>query len=321
MEYQNLKWSEMKDLLAKRGLPSHGKKNVLLQRLLEYEQKIAKNSMNHSTNTSNLNTNSTINTNTDNISLKSVTEITQSQSSDIKDSQKNSNQINNHSELTRTEPEHLYNTMGKQSNALGRMDDSKVHLIKGNIQGINKNESMQATKQHLKSYETQSKDMIMNHMKKPLTTNYGEDSEPKSTNIVNRNNTNEENQRTIGKVTIQPITFSEKDLSTSNNLENNTIIKEKICELTEKEKRELRKKRFGEIMSKNDAFESRAKRFKVVTNSTIEEEKKKRAERFGLPQNNINKDADIKKKRAERFGMTTEEDKMKARAIRFGLPR
>ncbi|KOB61671.1 hypothetical protein PFHG_03346 [Plasmodium falciparum HB3] len=86
----------------------------------------------------------------------------------------------------------------------------------------------------------------------------------------------------------------------------------------------LRKKRenFDENdscgVNTDDALESRAKRFSIVTHKMEEENKRKRAERFGLNVVKMN-DFEKKKKRAERFGLLQDSEKLKARALRFGI--
>ncbi|SOV76238.1 conserved Plasmodium protein, unknown function, partial [Plasmodium sp. gorilla clade G3] len=58
--------------------------------------------------------------------------------------------------------------------------------------------------------------------------------------------------------------------------------------------------------------------FSIVTHRMEEENKRKRAERFGLNVVKMN-DFEKKKKRAERFGLLQDSEKLKARALRFGI--
>ncbi|SBS94775.1 conserved Plasmodium protein, unknown function, partial [Plasmodium malariae] len=121
----------------------------------------------------------------------------------------------------------------------------------------------------------------------------------------NMKDNNEEGKKT--KIVIPEITFSESSLSNKNTLQKNVIVPtagDDNLYLTEEKKRELRKKRFGAV-STDEALESRAKRFCIVTHKMEEENKKKRAERFGLNMGKLN-DFETKKKRAERFGLLKE---------------
>ncbi|CXI31709.1 conserved Plasmodium protein, unknown function [Plasmodium berghei] len=245
MNYQNLKCSELKDLLAKKGLPSHGKKNELLERLLKHEKEGGNGSNS--------------NVIDDNV--------------DSKDSGKNKKSIS-----VNTKDEYNKGGLNKMTNYFK------------NILGSN-NTSNDGSKY----YEN-------NNSKNNMNGN------------ENKSNTDEE------KKVIPQITFSESKLSTQNTLQKNIISRtEDNLHLTEEKKREIRRKRFGtDSVSTPAALESRAKRFCIVTKQMEEENKKKRAERFGLNVANLN-DIEMKKKRAERFGVINDHEKLKARALRFGI--
>ncbi|CDU17527.1 hypothetical protein YYC_02643 [Plasmodium yoelii 17X] len=246
MNYQNLKCSELKDLLAKKGLPSHGKKNELLERLLKHEQEGGDGSNSNAID--------------DNV--------------DSKDSGKNKKNIS-----VNTKEE--YNKGG-----LSKMTNYFKNILSSN------NTSTDGSKY----YEN-------NNSKNNMNGN------------ENKNNTYEEKKKVIPQ-----ITFSESNLSTQNTLQKNIISRtEDNLHLSEEKKREMRRKRFGtDSVSTPAALESRAKRFCIVTKQMEEENKKKRAERFGLNGGNLN-DIEMKKKRAERFGVINDHDKLKARALRFGI--
>ncbi|GAB65700.1 hypothetical protein PCYB_072020, partial [Plasmodium cynomolgi strain B] len=142
---------------------------------------------------------------------------------------------------------------------------------------------------------------MKNYFKNILSSNandeaskyYKNDEKVDANKNVSQNN--DEEKKT--KMVIPKITFSESSLSTKNTLQKNILSPpEDNLYLTEEKKRELRKKRFG-VVSTDDVLESRAKRFCIVTQKMEEENKRKRAERFGL----------------------NKSDKLKARALRFGI--
>lgn len=110
---------------------------------------------------------------------------------------------------------------------------------------------------------------------------------------------------------------------------------EDIINLSEEQRREMRKKKFG-IQTDEEKKLERARRFGISTPLLEEEKKRKRAERFGLPTTGVNGknnvktlsglskeledlEADRRRLRALRFGIVNEEEKLRKRAQRFGL--
>ncbi|SBT76320.1 SAP domain-containing protein, putative [Plasmodium ovale] len=295
MNYQNLKCSELKDLLAKRGLPSHGKKNELLERLLKHEEKDNMISLTpyllNKNNNSNDSTASNIDVSEEKVEYKSThPDINIEYSSTKEDLDK----CNYKSSYIGGENKKKIITVNNKEDEFNKGELSKMKNYFKNILTVN------ATTEGSKYYE-----------------NPKLNDEKKTNENKNEKDSNEEEKKT--KVVIPQITFSESSLSTKNTLQKNipSSSPEDNIYLTEEKKRELRKKRFG-FVSTDEALESRAKRFCIVTQKMEEENKKKRAERFGLNLGKLN-DVDTKRKRAERFGLTKESDKLKARALRFGM--
>ncbi|CAD2093237.1 SAP domain-containing protein, putative [Plasmodium vinckei brucechwatti] len=243
--YQNLKCSELKDLLAKKGLPSHGKKNELLERLLKHEQETG---------------------------------------------------------------------TGSNSQGIGDNADSKDGGK--NKKKISVNTKEEYSKGGLSKMTSYFKNILGSSNTSTDNSKYYENNNSKNNANENKSGTDEEHK----KVVITQITFSESNLSPQNTLQKNIISRtEDNLYLTEEKKREMRRKRFGtDCVSTPSALESRAKRFCIVTKQMEEENKRKRAERFGLNVGNLN-NIEMKKKRAERFGAINDHEKLKARALRFGI--
>ncbi|GAW80189.1 hypothetical protein, conserved [Plasmodium gonderi] len=306
MSYQNLKCSELKDLLAKRGLPSHGKKNELLERLINHE-KDNPNSINQYILDSNKGN-----------SEQGISYLEASSSTDVLVGNQNNSEIN------------VVEPFEKENIEEGNIEEENNNYMPPSSPsyiGSQKKKKILSVNTREKEYNKPDIGKMKNYFKNILTSNvnveeskyYGNDnskSDDKTYANKNLNLNNDEEKKT--KIVIPKITFSETSLSTKNILEKNIISPpEDNLYLTEEKKRELRKKRFG-VVSTDDALESRAKRFCIVTQKMEEENKKKRAERFGLNKGKLN-DFEMKKKRAERFGLVNESDKLKARALRFGM--
>ncbi|VWU49140.1 conserved protein, unknown function [Hepatocystis sp. ex Piliocolobus tephrosceles] len=293
MNYQNLKCSELKDLLAKRGLPSHGKKNELLERLLKHEE----NSLNpvksyakDSNNNSNNNTNNSLsekNISNKNINLKEKTE-----DSCTKEFEGNHN-------INYIESEKKKNKISVNEKEFNKSGLSRMKGLFKNILTSNSN-----TKD--------SKDYEQSGLKNDSTMRKNENMNNNQGGRKYIENNNEENGK---KTAIPVITFSKESICNQSILQTNTTINNPY--LTEEKKKEIRKKRF-DFLSNDERLESRAKRFSIVTHKMEEEKKRKREERFGLNLGNLN-DFEKKKQRAERFGIIKESDKLKARALRFGI--
>ncbi|KJP88678.1 hypothetical protein AK88_01758 [Plasmodium fragile] len=304
MNYQNLKCSELKDLLAKRGLPSHGKKNELLERLLNYEKEnphlvsspYILDSGNHKGNSdqgTNLEASSSTDAQGGNLN---------NSEQPVEKSQKDINQL----EGGGSGEEENINYKSSSSPFIGSEKKKKILLVNNREDDFN----------------TAGLGKMKNYLKNILSSNTKDEgskykkNEKKTDANKNTNQNNDDEKKT--KMVIPKITFSESSLSTKNTLQKNILSSpEDNLYLTEEKKRELRKKRFG-VVSKDDALESRAKRFCIVTHKMEEENKRKRAERFGLNKGKLN-DSEMKRKRAERFGLIQDSDKLKARALRFGI--
>ncbi|SBT33775.1 conserved Plasmodium protein, unknown function [Plasmodium ovale wallikeri] len=276
MNYQNLKCSELKDLLAKRGLPSHGKKNELLERLLKHEEKDNMISLTpyllNKNNNSNDSTASNIDVSEEKVEYKSThPDINIEYSSTKEDLDK----CNYKSSYIGGENKKKIITVNNKEDEFNKGELSKMKNYFKNILTVN------ATTEGSKYYE-----------------NSKLNDEKKTNENKNKKDSNEEEKKT--KVVIPQITFSESSLSTKNTLQKNIPSSS------------------PGFVSTDEALESRAKRFCIVTQKMEEENKKKRAERFGLNLGKLN-DVDTKRKRAERFGLTKESDKLKARALRFGM--
>lgn len=288
MNYQNLKCSELKDLLAKRGLPSHGKKNELLERLMKHEEEEKAKTVNREFYISK-NKTDTEERNKKNVEKKS-NEVTPN-----KNEKENSNKNNK-----LHEEELLKEKKVEQSPLLNTKSFNKE--ISKTLTNDQKNKSDTLSKKNVVYKNDSSDDILQNKQGNKKEVN------DKS------NNGKEEKTTTIPK-----ITFSESSLSPKNKIERNIVTIGGNNNLTESEKRELRKKRFG-IVTKDEILESRARRFSIVTKKMEDENKRKRAERFGLNLSGLN-DPETKKRRAERFGLFPEiqPSKMEERKVRFHL--
>ncbi|CDO64185.1 conserved Plasmodium protein, unknown function [Plasmodium reichenowi] len=283
--YQNLKCSELKDLLAKRGLPSHGKKNELLERLLKHEEKDNINSLSSSYILDNSNINNDDNKN-NNFSFQ--------------------NNASNNSLKLQSSSNLIFEK--KTVDSFGKVDDNN----KKTIPSVNNKED---------SNNKIGLNKMKNYIRNILTINSNSPNstydKSKGTND-NKNNPNKDTNDQKSKIVIQEITFNDVSSSSQNTLQRNIIsTDDNDSYLSEEKKRELRRKRFG-VVNTDDALESRAKRFSIVTHKMEEENKRKRAERFGLNVIKMN-DFEKKKKRAERFGLLQDSEKLKARALRFGI--
>ncbi|ANQ07440.1 Uncharacterized protein PCOAH_00017960 [Plasmodium coatneyi] len=304
MNYQNLKCSELKDLLAKRGLPSHGKKNELLERLLNYEK--------------------------ENPHLVSSPYILDS----------GSNKGNNSDQGTNLEASSSTDAQGGNPNSLEpnvEKSEKDISQIEegGSDEGENINYKASSSpyigsqkKKKILSVNNREDDFnktglgkMKNYFKNILSSNAkdeGSNSNKNEKGDANKNGSQNNDEKKT-KMVIPKITFSETSLSTKNTLQKNILSppEDDNLYLTEEKKRELRKKRFG-VVSKDDVLESRAKRFCIVTQKMEKENRKKRAERFGMNMGKLN-NSEMKRKRAERFGLVQERDKLEARALRFGI--
>ncbi|EUD67948.1 hypothetical protein C922_01560 [Plasmodium inui San Antonio 1] len=324
MNYQNLKCSELKDLLAKRGLPSHGKKNELLERLLNYEKENPHLvSSPYILNSGSTKGNSEQGTN---LEASSSTDAqggnANNAEANVDKSEKDNNHIEGGSHVGSEEEENI-NYKSSSSPYIGSQKKKKVLSVN------NREED----------FKRADIGKMKNYFKNILTSNANDEgskyhkNDEKADANENLSQNNDQDKKT--KMVIPKITFSETSLSTKNTLQKNILSapgsqyrlarrgdstktsKQDNLYLTEEKKRELRKKRFG-FVSKDEVLESRAKRFCIVTKKMEEENKRKRAERFGLKNDTLN-DSQMKRKRAERFGLVQDSDKMKARALRFGI--
>lgn len=292
MNYQNLKCSELKDLLAKRGLPSHGKKNELLERLMKHEEEEKEKAKSKAVNSEfyiNKSKTVTEDKNKKNVEKKS-NEVTS-----------NKNEKDNNNKNTKShEEELLKSNKVEQSTVLKTKEDLNKDISKTLTTDL-KNKSNTFSKQNI-VYKNENSDNILQN---------------KQGNKTEENN--KSNNEKEEKTNIPKITFSESSLSPKSKIERNIVTIGGNNNLTESEKRELRKKRFG-IVTKDEILESRAKRFSIVTKKMEDENKRKRAERFGVNLSGLN-DPETKKRRAERFGLFPEiqPSKMQERKVRFHL--
>eukprot|EP00366_Plasmodium_knowlesi_P000900 XP_002258397.1 hypothetical protein, conserved in Plasmodium species [Plasmodium knowlesi strain H] len=305
MNYQNLKCSELKDLLAKRGLPSHGKKNELLERLLNYEKEtphlVSRPYL--------LDSGSNKGNNSDPGTNLEASSSTDAQGGNPNNSdpnvEKSEKSINKIEEAGSDEGENI-NYKASSSSYIGSQKKKK------NISVNSREENFKKT--DLGKMKNYFKNILSSNAKDEESKYNNNDDKVNANKNVNQNN--DEEKKT--KMVIPKITFSETSLSTKNTLQKNIISPpDDNLYLTEEKKRELRKKRFG-VVSKDDVLESRAKRFCIVTQKMEKENRKKRAERFGLSTGKLN-NSEMKRKRAERFGLVQESDKLEARALRFGI--
>ncbi|SOV14028.1 conserved Plasmodium protein, unknown function [Plasmodium sp. DRC-Itaito] len=283
--YQNLKCSELKDLLAKRGLPSHGKKNELLERLLKHEEK-------------------------DNINSLSSSYILDNSNINNDDNKNNNCSFQNNASDNSLKLQTSSNSIFEKNtvDSFGNVDDNnkkKVCTVNNKEESNNKI-GLNKMKNYIRNILT-----INSNSTNPAYDNNKDNNDDK-------NNSNKDTQNQKNKTVIQEITFNDVSSSSQNTLQRNIIsTDDNDSYLSEEKKRELRRKRFG-VVNTDDALESRAKRFSIVTHKMEEENKRKRAERFGLNVAKMN-DFEKKKKRAERFGLLQDSEKLKARALRFGI--
>ena len=99
-------------------------------------------------------------------------------------------------------------------------------------------------------------------------------------------------------------------------------------ELSEKQKREIRRQRFkcgisssdearAKIIEENEKKMRRAHKFGIISKEIIEQKKKDRAKRFGVAPGSIklSLDEEKKKSRIQRFGLIQKEEKPRVRTV------
>ncbi|ETW58972.1 hypothetical protein PFMC_05160 [Plasmodium falciparum CAMP/Malaysia] len=188
--YQNLKCSELKDLLAKRGLPSHGKKNELLERLLKHEEKDNINSLSSSYILDNSNINNDDNKN-NNFSFQ--------------------NNASNNSLNLQSSSNLIFEK--KTVDSFGKVDDNN----KKTIPSVNNKED---------SNNKIGLNKMKNYIRNILTIN---SNTPNSTYDKNngtndhKNNPNKDSNDQKSKIVIQEITFNDVSSSSQNTLQRNII--------------------------------------------------------------------------------------------------
>uniref|UniRef100_A0A1D1XKX4 SAP domain-containing ribonucleoprotein n=1 Tax=Anthurium amnicola TaxID=1678845 RepID=A0A1D1XKX4_9ARAE len=344
--YRQLKVPELKELLAKRGLPVSGKKEELVARLLAAEDKKPVETINQ-TSRSSSNTNPARKSSIENIINKDPVEQT-----DLFDKELNlmattdiTTGIDNDFDWENLTTDITLQKDGEFDTLISPISPSlSVTSIKELSPEKAKTENAEATKE--------SHDVTNVEAKQSVETKNPSFNEAKTLKTESSSSNPDSIVKPSGfkckKIVFDNLPTTTAPLSPS---------KSQTDLATELERRKKRAERFGVELSDSDKKLQRAARFGTTISNPLDapltaprmpnrkpsvveddEKLKKRAERFGLDKSNTLNDDEKKRKRAERFGLNTpsnsasidnsstnsvseinEEEKKKRRAERFSI--